>query len=75
MAGFVTAYASWRVLYFLNSFIGCLLLIAAFLVLPETIHPKANGISLKSLIFGPFRPLSLLRSPNLLATVGAPDQL
>jgi len=68
VGGFVTAYASWRVLYFLNSFIGCLLLIAAFLVLPETIHPKAKGISLKSLIFGPFRPLSLLRSPNILAT-------
>jgi len=74
MAGFVTAYASWRVLYFLDSFTSCLLLVAAFLVLPETIS-KAKGISLKSLIFGPFRPLSLLRSPNILATVGAPDQL
>jgi len=68
--GFVTAYASWRMLQLLNAFFGGLLLISAFFAFPETIRPNPRENSVRSLILDPLKPLGLLRSPNLLATVG-----
>ena len=54
----------------LNAFFGGLLLISAIFSFPETIRLNPGKIPVKFSILDPFRPLALLRVPNLLATVG-----
>lgn len=57
-------------LQLLNAFFGGLLLISAIFTFPETIRLNPGKIPVKFSILDPFKPLALLRVPNLLATVG-----
>jgi len=73
MGGLVIAQASWRTLQFCLGVMGCLIFIFMFFYFPETSHPGTRGIeqilrsSRKNLVVNPFKPLALLRSPNILA--------
>jgi hypothetical protein len=81
-SGFVTHYASWRTMQGLLGLTGLATFISVFMFLPETTHPGTRGIDNlhlelssrgkkpRSVVFiNPCKPLSLLRSPNLLAVV------
>ncbi|KAF8875624.1 MFS general substrate transporter [Infundibulicybe gibba] len=81
-AGGVAAhYASWRVMQLALAVAGFLAFFIMLLFFPETSHPGKRGIdklqpapassslwrSWKPFFINPLRPLSLLRSPNMLA--------
>jgi hypothetical protein len=81
--GFAAAYASWRLMQLALGLMGVAIFVAILLFLPETSHPGTRGIdklavkmvesgasSSRMLVFvNPFRPLTLMRSPNLMVVV------
>ncbi|KAF8870318.1 major facilitator superfamily domain-containing protein [Infundibulicybe gibba] len=82
VGGAVARYASWRVMQLALAISGALIFVTMFLFFPETSHPGKRGIdqvqpvstptlwrSWKPFLVNPLRPLSLLRSPNILAVV------
>ncbi|KAF9460888.1 major facilitator superfamily domain-containing protein [Collybia nuda] len=78
IGGFAVRYLSWRVMQLIIAFFGIMIYLAMLILFPETSHPGMRGIDKRrkkdpdarrsNIIFiNPFRPLWLLRSPNLLA--------
>ncbi|KAF8880847.1 major facilitator superfamily domain-containing protein [Infundibulicybe gibba] len=78
--GIAAHYASWRDMQLALAIAGALAFVIILLFFPETSHPGKRGIdqvqpvstptlwkSWKPFLVNPLRPLSLLRSPNLLA--------
>ncbi|RXW15013.1 hypothetical protein EST38_g10836 [Candolleomyces aberdarensis] len=83
--GAAAHYASWRAMQLILAIAVLLVFISVLLILPETSHPGTRGVdkrevpvssrnSLKltmPVILNPFKPLLLLRSPNVLIVATA----
>ena len=87
--GFAAAYASWRLMQAALGVMGIAIFVAILLFLPETSHPGTRGIDKlavklvesgaypsRMLVFvNPFKPLTLMRSPNLMIVVSPLESL
>ncbi|KAF8161883.1 MFS general substrate transporter [Pholiota molesta] len=78
LVGFATHYFSWRLLQLWLGSVGLVVFVVVVLFFPETYHPGERGIDKADpaslpkwgpVLLNPFKPLWMLRSPNLLAVM------
>jgi hypothetical protein len=86
-SGLAAHYSSWRTMQFILFFCGLSAFVLIYAFFPETSHPRAGQTDKsdetvqapakrrKWVWLNPFKPLYLLRSPNLMIIVCTPNSL